>query len=201
MILKKTITITFVVIFLSALTGFNYRTGGDKIPQGWFKAGTKPNSYEIGIMKKGGKSGENAVYIKSIKKDVYGFGTMMQDFSADKYLGKRVMFSGYIKSKDVKESAALWMRIDGAGNPPKVLGMDNMFNRPIKGNTDWKKYDIVLDVPSGSKSVNIGVMISGTGEIWISGLRFKVVGKNVPTTNLIDSYQEAKKPVNLDFGK
>lgn len=199
MISKKTITTILVVIFLAALTGFNYKTG-DQIPKGWFKAGSKPNSYEIGILKKGGKSGENAVYIKSKEKDVEGFGTMMQNFSADKYLGKRLRLSGYIKSKDVIESAGLWMRIDGAGNPPKMLGFDNMHNRPIKGTTNWKKYDVVLDVPSNSKSVNIGVLLSGTGEIWVSNLRFEVVDKNVPTTNLMNNYQQAKGPVNLNFG-
>ena len=137
--------------------------------------------------------------MKSIEKDINGFGTIMQNFSADKYLGTRVRLSGYIKSNDVIEWAGLWMRIDGAGNPPKMLGFDNMQNRPIKGTTNWKKYDVVLDVPSDSKSVNFGVLLTGTGEIRISDLNFEVVDKNVSTTNF--NYPEAKEPVNLDFGK
>lgn len=201
MISKKAIAITLVVVLLTMLTGFNYNTGRDHIPKGWFKAGSVPNSYEIGIVKKGGKSGRNAVYIKSVKKVDKGFGTMMQYFSADKYLGKRVRLSGYIKSKDVIKSAGLWMRIDGSGTPPKILGFDNMYNRPIKGTTNWKKYDVVLDVPSGGKSVNIGILLSGTGEIWISDLKFEVVGKNVQTTNLMGRYSRSKKPMNLNFGK
>ncbi len=202
MISKKTITITLVVIFLAALTGFNYETGGDQVPNGWFKAGSKPDSYKIGIVKNSGKNGGNAVYIKSIKKVDTGFGTMMQYFSADKYLGKRIRLSGYVKSKDVIEWAGLWMRVDGTGNPPKVLSFDNMQNRPIKGTRNWEKYDVVLDVPSNSKSVNIGVLLSGTGEIWISDLNFEVVGKNVSTTNMMmGAYSKSKEPVNLDFGK
>lgn len=155
----------------------------------------------IGVIKNGSKDGDSAVYIKSVEKKVKGFGTMMQKFSADKFLGKKIRLSGYIKSKDVMESAGLWMRIDGTGNPPQMLGFDNMHNRPIKGSTNWKKYDVVIDVPTNSKSVNIGVLLSGTGEIWVSDLNFEIVGKNVPTTNLMRSYQKAKEHVNLNFGK
>ena len=59
---------------------------------------------------------ENAVYIKSKEENINGFGTLMQDFSADKYLNKRVRLSGYVKSKDVVQWAGLWMRIDGNQN-------------------------------------------------------------------------------------
>ena len=58
MVPKKAITTILVVIFLAALIGCNYKTGKDQIPNGWFKAGSKPASYEIGILKKEGKNGE-----------------------------------------------------------------------------------------------------------------------------------------------
>ncbi len=125
----------------------------------------------------------------------------MQNFSAEKFLNKRLRFSGYIKAKNVAGSAGLWMRIDGKENPTKPLEFDNMNNRPIKGNTGWKKYDIVLDIPPNSNLVNIGILLTGTGEIMISNLKFEVVDKSIPTTDLINRFQEIDEPINLDFKK
>lgn len=125
----------------------------------------------------------------------------MQNSSAEKYLNKRVRFSGYVKSKNVVESAGLWMRIDGKDNPAEPLAFDNMNNRPIKGNTECKKYNVVLDVPSNSNLINIGILLAGTGEIWISNLKFEIVYKSVPTTDLVSRSLMQDGPVNLDFKK
>ncbi len=62
-----------------------------------------------------------------------------------------------------------------------------MGNRPIKGTTDWKKYKVVLDVPSNSNLINIGILLSGKGEVWVSNLKFEIVDKTVPTTDVIEN--------------
>ena len=51
----------------------------------------------------------------------------------------------YVKSNEVEKYAGLWMRVDGQQN--QVLSFDNMQNRPFRETTDWKKYEVVLDVP------------------------------------------------------
>ena len=201
MIARKTLIVSLITFLFISLTSYAYIITEDKVPEGWFKTGSSPQSYVIGIEKKAGENGGNAVYIKSTAENIKGFGTLMQYFSAEKYLNKRVRLSGYIKSKDVAESAGLWMRIDGKDNPSKPLSFDNMANRPIKGTTEWKKYDIVLDVPSNSNLINFGLLLSGTGEVWISELKYEVVDKDVPTTNLMNNAPKADEPVNLNFEK
>ncbi len=99
------------------------------------------------------------------------------------------------------ESAGLWMRIDGKDNPSKPLSFDNMANRPIKGTTELKKYNIVLDIPSNSNLINFGLILSGTGEVWVNGLKYEVVDKDVPTTYLLNNAPKADATVNLDFEK
>ncbi len=117
---------------------------------GWFIAGSAPKSYDMGTDKGAGQNGKNAATIKSIDSTVNGFGTLMQQCSPGKYLGKRVRMTGYMKSKDVKDWAAFWLRIDQKGSM-QPLSFDNMHDmskdRSIKGTTDWTKYEIVLDVP------------------------------------------------------
>src|SRR3989337_3833030 len=82
------------------------------LPTGWFIAGSEPKSYDMGVDKGAGKDGKNAATIKSIAADIKGFGTLMQDFPPDNFLGKRIRMSGFVKTKDVTGWSGLWLRID-----------------------------------------------------------------------------------------
>jgi len=84
------------------------------MPKGWFAAGSEPKSYDMGTDKGAGRDGKNAATIKSTAKKISGFGTLMQQCLPDKYLGKRVRMSGYMKSKDVDSWAGFWFRVDQA---------------------------------------------------------------------------------------
>ena len=59
--MKKTKTIFILSIVSIVLSGFSF---SDDIPKGWFKAGSKPESNEVGIDKTVFKSGQKSVYIK-----------------------------------------------------------------------------------------------------------------------------------------
>jgi|SRR5690606_17981008 len=147
--------------------------------EGWFLTGSNPENYEIGLVKDAERNG-NVAFLKS-KKAVDGFGTIMQSFNPSNYLGKRVRLSGYVKSKDVKNWAGMWFRIDGP-EKGKSLAFDNMQERPIKGTTEWKKYEIVLDAPENSTNFAFGVLQVGPGEVWLDDLKFEIVDKSVPLT-------------------
>ncbi len=162
-----------VLIVLTAITLFSF-----DMPNGWHKAGDDPESYDMGIDKGAGQDGKNAATIKSIKK-TKGFGTLMQSCIADKYLGKRIKMTGYVKSLDVKGWAGLWLRIDETNLYQKVLGFDNMVNRPIKKTTDWKKYEIVMDIPPNAYNLAYGALLVGQGQIWFSNINFEIVDDTV----------------------
>ncbi len=185
-----------VLSLMVVLTLFSFKTTG--IVKGWILAGSAPSKYEIGIEHDSKRDG-NVGYIKSTKDKIKReFGTIMQYFVPDEYYGKRVRLTAYIKSADLADYASMWMRIDGEKR--KTLGFDNMNKRPIKGTTDWKKYEIVLDVPKESINLAYGVIISGTGKVWLDDFKFEIVDKSVPTTG----YQKKKKvkinkPMNTSF--
>jgi len=172
-------------------------------PKGWFKAGSLPKSYDMGIDKGAAQDGQNAATIKSLEEKIDGFGTLMQNCLPDKYKGQRVRMSGMMKSKDVVEWAGFWFRIDEKGSSSS-LGFDNMHdgktNRSITGTTPWKKYEIVLDVPTQATGLAYGALLSGTGQIWFDHLKFEIVDKSVPTTGgEVDKLMPNMEPVNLDF--
>ncbi len=195
---KENLKILFCITVAMTLSSYD-------LPKGWFKAGSEPKSYEMGIDKGAGKDGGQAATIKSINKKIKGFGTLMQYCLPDNYLGKRVRMSGLVKTKEVADWCGLWFRIDQKESK-KTLGFDNMHDgekdRSIKGTTDWTRYEIVLDVPLHASNLAYGALLVGTGQIWFDEIKFEIVETNVPLTgNSEKSVMPSKEPVNLDFDK
>ena len=62
-------------------------------PKGWFVAGSRPADYESGIDVSAVHNYRPSAYLKSTAPVLRGFGTLMQQFNADHYLGKRVRFT------------------------------------------------------------------------------------------------------------
>jgi len=163
------------------------------VPQGWFVAGSNPQAFSVATDASAAYAGKPSIALRSIQANPTGFVTLMQTFLPDGYLGKRVRFSGFVKSDRVGGWAGLWMRID-AGSV--TAGFDNMQGRPVQGTTDWQAYSVVLDIPVGSTSVNFGILLSGTGTVWLSGVTFEAVGNDTPVTAM---FTTPTAPANLDL--
>jgi len=169
-----------------------------EVPHGWFLAGSKPYEFEAGVDPGQAYQGHRSVYLKSKQLSADGFGTLMQQFTAEQYLGKRVRLSGLVKSQEVAEWAGLWVRVD-KGKETGVA-FDNMQDRAIKGTTDWRRYEVVLDVPEDATGIALGILLTGAGEVWLNGARFEVVGADVAVTGSKNT-KTPDKPVNLDFAE
>jgi hypothetical protein len=166
----------------------------DEIP-GWFKAGSRPSDYSMGVDRNVLVAGKSSGYIKSIVPDAPGFGTYMQTFQAGEYRGKRVQFSAQVKSDNVVDWAGLWMRVDGEGK--SGIAFDNMQNRPIKGTRDWTRCTVVLDVDAKAEAIAFGILLAGKGAVWLNDVRFETVGPEVPVTDM--RKQQPNGPRNLGF--
>lgn len=165
------------------------------VPDGWLLAGSQPKSYDTGVDTQMPHDGHPSAYLKSREPVTGGFGTLMQSIDAKNYAGKRVRFSGAVKSDGVQSWAGLWMRVDKG---PEVAAFDNMENRAIKGTAGWKRHDVVLDVPQDASGIAFGILLDGQGEVWLSDAKFEVVGTEVEVTAL---RPRSLAPVNLDFQK
>jgi hypothetical protein len=178
--LKRTLSTFALGMSLLILSSF-------EIPKGWFVAGSKPTSYNMGTDVGAGRDGKNCATIQSVERKIKGFGTLMQNSNPEAYFGKRLRMSGYVKSKDVKTWAGLWLRIDAKNDQGKttMLGFDNMGKRKIRGTTDWTKYELVLDVPKEATNIAFGALLGGTGQIWFDDITFEIVDSTVATTNML----------------
>jgi hypothetical protein len=165
-----------------------------KLPDGWIKAGDRPNAYDMDVDPTALFGGKPSARVRSKEKAIDGFGTLMQTVKAGDYRGKRVRLTANVKTENVEDWAGLWMRVD-SGNR-RATSFDNMEDRPMKGTLDWKPYQVVLDVDNEADAVAFGILLEGTGTVWLNQARIEVVDKTVPTTG-----GGNKAPVNLDFAK
>ena len=173
------------------------------MPNGWYASGSNPNAYEMGIDPGAGQNGKNAATIRALRPETYGYGRLIQKFASDKYKGKRLKLTGFLRTKNVSEWAGLLMKVEGKSinrvtgkEQNKVLSLDNMYNRFVSGTTHFTKYEIVLDVPDSSSYIMYGLRLTGSGQIWLDQVSFEVVGKDVPVTS-----SELNEPTNIDFDK
>ena len=178
------------------------QAAANEVPEGWVVAGTAPQDYQVSVLPEK-REGNNVVLLESVANpNPSKFGTLSQYCSADQYLGKRVRMTGYLKSENVKNWAGMWFRVDDSKQKDVAMSFDNMSDRPIKNTTDWKKYEIVLDVPQQAGAMAFGVLLEGSGKVWISGISFEVVDQSVPTTNMVKERAALPQgPVNLDFAE
>lgn len=165
------------------------------VPPGWFFTGSAPQDYQINTGK-AAYQGSAAVSLSSTVADPRGFATLMQSIDAARYKGKRVRLSAHVKAEEVKNRAGLWMRADGER---PSLAFDNMENRPITGTSDWKRYEVVLDIPEAARGLYFGVLLNGAGTIRVARFGLEVVDSSVPVTSVFGVPALPAAPVNLDF--
>lgn len=179
------------------------------MPHGWIRTplGTAER-YSMTVDSAVKRSGNASALLAFACGATDGFGSLAQSIAADEYLGKRVRLSGWLKTENAQE-AGLWMRLDG---DKRLLGFDNMMPRAVKGTTDWKQYEVVLDVPQETMNILFGTLLAGTGRVWADDMKIEVVGKDVASTNQLSAEEmrmerpsygskkkESKQPVNLGF--
>lgn len=165
------------------------------IPKGWFITGDAPEKYEIGVDPTLTYANRPCVTIKA-GPEAAEFAALAQLFKAAVYQGKRLRFSAAVRSADIENRAALFMRVRGTDG--KILAFDNMLNRPITGTNDWAQHAIVLDVARDAEDIIFGILSSLGGQVWMADVHLDVVDRDVPTTDLLEEIAPYF-PVNLAF--
>jgi len=139
-------------------------------PVSWYIYPQK--SYTVSLDSITVKSGKYSIAIEYV-----GDSTYFQPITLTlpyNYVGKKMVFSGYIKTENVDGYAGLWMRID-----PKVAFSD-MSQQKVCGTTDWKKYKIAVDMnPVATKQIVLGGLLAGKGKMWLDDLHITIDEKDI----------------------
>ena len=181
------------VLSTSALAG-ETRQGA---PRGWVLAGPGDTwqDYQLSVEKVSGKS---VVTLRSKVEAPRKNGSLLQVILADRWRGKRVRFSGSLRTTGVERMAGLWMRIDGV-EFEKAIAYDGMQGRGLHGDTAWKNVAVVLDVPQEAQKIYFGAWLEGVGAVGVQDLKWEVVDDKVPVTDQM--LHPSTEPQNLQLDK
>jgi hypothetical protein len=190
--MQKIILITMMTLVMAAkLTA--QESGSYKKILDWSYWQHDPVKYEMNFEKNPESTDQNIFTIKSVQSKIKGFGSLGKSVKSNLYQDKMVKMTGYVKSENVNSWAGLWMRVDYYS--ARVLAFDNMQSRPIKGSTNWRKYEVVLFVPKDATSIAYGVLLDGTGQIWFKDVKLEVVEDTVPETG----FNKGREPKEISF--
>jgi RNA polymerase sigma factor (sigma-70 family) len=82
----------------------------------------------------------------------------------EKFRGNHVRVTIWIKSEKVSGGTGVWINGDANG---KSFNEGQKGHRPLRGTKDWKQYSAIVDVPEGTSDFSWGIVMNGTGKIWI----------------------------------
>ena len=165
---------------------------------GWEQCPANPGACEYKLDTAVLHAGKASACIRTTPEFVRGGNGLTQSVSAETYQGKRVRFSGWLKTDDVQGDGA---RLDRAVDSADRWGIarDNMGERPVKGTSGWQEYAIVLDVAKDAVTLRLGVWLMGPGRLWADTLKLEEVGPDVPVTGVRgEGWLSPKGPANLD---
>jgi hypothetical protein len=120
-----------------------------------------------------------------------------QAIKADRYRGRRMRWSGSLRTENVgsvwnndppavTQVAASRDSSPGAGlyvisDSREDTVLYAMTRVRLLGTNDWRKVELVFDVPAPSVLITVGFFLAGKGNLWAAGFGFEEVA---PTTEL-----------------
>jgi RNA polymerase sigma factor (sigma-70 family) len=159
----------------------------------WGMLSAETGSHEIGLAGEAFE-GRPVAYLRSTGEPAESFGLLFQGIAADDYRGRRVRLSAALRANGVTGYAGLWLRVEG-GRPSGTLAFDDMHGRHLTGTTGWREHANVLDVAVEADRIMLGAILSGEGELLLSGVAFEEVDERVPVTGP----ELPRRPRNLGF--
>lgn len=160
---------------------FEKTTPNEKLPDNWFQWG---EGYNLKIDSIEKHSGKYAVLIEHEgERDEKYFGCVAQSIPSN-YEGNEIELKAYMKLKNVADRPiGLMLRLDGTSG---VLEFNNMQQKNIQGTTDWTLYSVKLPYPEDTKTIYIGALLSGTGQLWVDDFQLLIDGKDVGEVKYVE---------------
>lgn len=106
-----------------------------------------------------------------------GFGSLSVSIDPEKYKGKEIKYTGWVKLKEDSEgSGHLWLRVDKPDN--KIGFFENMGANPIKSN-EWKEYEIIGEVDDLASGLFMGYLLIGKGTLFLDDVHLYYKENNI----------------------
>jgi C-terminal processing protease CtpA/Prc len=177
----------------NAKLNFDFEISEQRLPKGWNNFGDP--TYKLSLDSVNVKNGRYSAVIE-FNGDQPGFKAWAFTLPAN-YDGKRITLTGFIKTENVTGGyAGLWLRLDPS------IAFNNMSQNGVMGTTDWKKYEITLDMkPEKTKQIVVGGLLVGKGKMWLDNLEVTIDGQSIEgLTPFARTLLPAEKDKEFDNG-
>jgi hypothetical protein len=90
------------------------------------------------------------------------------------WVNRTARLSGYLRTQGATgEGAALvLMARDGSD---QILAVEMMNGRRVRGDQDWKQYEVQVKLPPRTYALQVGVMLQDDGAMWADDLKLELV--------------------------
>lgn len=167
--------IFYLLVMLPLLWSSAALSAGEP-PLGWTLEGPEAaQNYDVGTEAVSGAKGARSAFLRA-RSVAPTPADLMQVFAAQDYAGKRVRLAGSLRSQGAR-GAYLFITTSRDGDM-----LDIQKTLPIRETSDWKNYDVVVDVPREATVIKIGFAVQGKGTVWVDDLSFSPVSRDVPAT-------------------
>jgi hypothetical protein len=145
------------------------REGG--APTGWGGGPRETIHFDSTVV----HGGLGAARLERDERSLSDFTSITKKIPVD-FEGDSLELRGFLRTERVTEFAGLWMREDSRSG---TLHFDNMRERGLRGTTGWTEYSIHLPVDPKARDLFFGVLVAGTGKVWVDDLQLLVDGRPI----------------------
>jgi peptidase S41-like protein len=166
----------------------------------WQVEGPGSADYTLALDSVVKQSGRFSLHIQSRPVVAPGYLVLKQGIRADRYRGKRIQLTGYMKARELDADAQLWLRVEW----PDAQWIAATDSRPlIWGTRDWTKVVVTIDVPVNAQAVWFGALLNGPGDLWLDSLDLEALPSSAASVRPASHSDEAAslpaRPIALDF--
>ena len=176
-----------------ALENPGFEAGSD-VPAGWLPSGFDLDGADIALDRDVRHGGAASARMRLRADSPSGRGMMLQSIRAADHRGKRLRVSAWVKGADV-ESGWLLAQAMAADSGLDSEGISRG-TCDVEGTFDWRRCEVVLDVPARAETIHVSACMAGHGTIWIDDVLLEEVDASVPLT-WID--RRPREPAGGDF--
>ena len=154
---------------------------------GWRVTGLNRELYSLTVDRQVFRSGQASALLQpkeGVEVADSTWASSVQSIDATPFRGKRVRMRAYLRSQ--ASNAWTWFRVDGTvqdGLGGLAFANSQSFDS-IRGPTDWRPVDLVLDIPAEAIVMVYGAGMNGKGKLWIDDVSLEAVGSSVGVTQL-----------------
>jgi hypothetical protein len=147
--------------------------------------------------------GSSSGLLKSKSLESNTSATLMQAARATAFRGKRIKFSAYLRTRDVTQSAGLWIRAEDADGG--IVAFRNSQTpwasaSRVRGDSEWTRVQMIVSLPSSSVAMFYGVQLFGPGSVWIDKARFDILGDaELPSADAVPRFITGQRHRTLSW--